>query len=192
LSPAGSEFDCLDAGDLTAFDPETQNRPDMMPAVVAASAGIHVDEAECLVAHDFQNMGVTADEQTRPQPLDFLPRTPVVIARVSSDVGHVNCDALAIPNEILGNFSTEFRTVNIPVNAPDWTESPEPGKNVDRPEVARVPDFVAFGEMPEYSVVQRAVGVGEQTDSHSPAYAPDIPTDAAGDHRMKRNEAPRR
>ena len=143
----------------------------MMPSVVAASAGIHVNEAERLVAHDLQDVGVTADEQTRPQPLDFLPRTAVVIAGVSSDVGHVDCDALAIPNEVFGNFKTELRTVNISINTTDWLEGPEPGENVDRPEVARVPDLVALGEMPENSVVQKSVCVGEQTDSHSPAYA---------------------
>jgi len=180
LSPAGSQFDCLEAGNFAVFDLETQNRPDMMPTIVAASAGIHVNEAERLIAHDFQDVGMTADEQTRPQPLDFLPRSPVVIARIASDVGHVNGDALAIPNEIPRKFSTEFRTVNIPVNAPDWLESPEPVEDLDRPEVARVPDLVAFGEMPENSIVQKSVCVGEQPDSHSPAYAPPEYSDRCG------------
>jgi hypothetical protein len=192
LSPAGSQLDGLDAGNPAAFDSETQDRPEVMPAIVAASAGIHVNEAERLVAHDFQDVGVTADEQTRPKPLEFLPRTPVVIAGVPSDVGHVNCNALTIPNEILGNFRTEFRTVNIAVNAPDRSEDPEPIQNLDRPEVAGVPDLVAFGEMPENSVVQKSVCVGEQPDSHSSAYAPRIVRrDAAGDHRIKRNETAR-
>ena len=143
----------------------------MMPAMVAVSAGVHVDEAERLVAHDFQDVRVPADEQTRPQPLDFLPRTPIVIAGVASDVGHVNREAIAIPNKILGNFSAEFRTVNVPVNGPNWFEGPELVENLDRPEVARVPDLIAFGEMPEDGFVQKSVCVGEETDSHSPAYA---------------------
>jgi hypothetical protein len=180
LSAAGAQLDCLDGGYLAAFDLETQKRPDLMPAMVAASAGIHVNEAERLVAHDFQDVGVTADEQSRPQPMEFLPCPAVVIAGVPSDVGHVNRDALAIPNEILGNFKTEFRTVNIPVNAPEWFEGLEPGENVGCPEVARVPDLVAFGEIAEDSVVQKSMCVGEQPDSHSSAYAP------PGDHRMRR------
>jgi hypothetical protein len=172
LSPAGSQLDCFDGGYLAAFDLETQKRPDVVPAIVAARARIHVNEAERLVAHYFQNVGVTADEQTRPLAIDYLPRTAAVIAGIPSDVGHVNCDALAIPNEILGNFKTKFRAVHIPVNAPDWFEGPELVENLDRPEVARVPDLVAFGEMPEDSVVQKSVGVGKQPDSHSSAYAP--------------------
>ena len=52
-----------------------------------------------------------------------------------------------------------------------------------------MPNIVAFGEMPENSIVQKSVCVGEQPDSHSSAYAPpNIPTDAAGDHRMKQIE----
>ena len=142
-----------------------------MPAMMATSAGIHVNEAQRLVAHDFQDVGMTADEETRPQPLNFLSCAPVVIAWIPSDVGHVDGDALAIPNEILGNFKTEFRTVNISVYAPDWLEGLELIQNLDCPEVARVPDLVAFGEMAEDSVVEKSVCVGEQTDSHSPAYA---------------------
>jgi hypothetical protein len=160
LSPAGSKLYCFNAGNLAAFDPETQNCPDMMPAIVSASAGIHVHETERPVAHDFQDVGVTADEQTGPEPLDFLPRAPVVIARIPSDVGHVNCDALAIPNEIRGNFGTEFRSVDVPVSAPDRSEGAEPMQNLNRPEVASVPNLVAFGEMPENSVVQKSVCVG--------------------------------
>ncbi len=86
-------------------------------------------------------------------------------------MGHVNCDALAIPNEILRNFSAEFCAVNIPVNAPDWLEGLEPIQNLDRPEVARMPNLVAFGEMPGNRVVEKSVGVGEQPDSQFPAYA---------------------
>ena len=47
---------------------------------MSAGAGIHVDEAERLVAHDLQDVGVTADEQARTQPTEFLPCAPVVIA----------------------------------------------------------------------------------------------------------------
>ena len=113
----------------------------------------------------------------------FLPCAPIVIAGIPSDVRHVDCHALAIPNKILGNFSTEFRTVNIPVNSPDWLEGPEPVQNLDRPEVACVPNLVAFGEMPENSVVQKPVCVGEQPDSQSSAYAPhSVRQNAAGDH----------
>jgi hypothetical protein len=171
LSSARSELDCLDAGNLAAIDGETQKRPDMMPAIVAAGAGIHMNKTERRVAHDFEDVRVAADEQGGSQPLHFLPGAPIVISGVASDVGHVNRDALAIPNEVFGNLETEFRAVNIPVNAPNGFERPEPGENLYRAEIARVPDFVAAGEVPEDGVVEKAMCVGEQADSHSSAYA---------------------
>ena len=64
-APAGSQLDCLNIRNLAASDLETQNRPHMMPAIVPASAGIRVNDAERLVTHDFQDVGATADEQTR-------------------------------------------------------------------------------------------------------------------------------
>jgi hypothetical protein len=160
---------------------------------VAAGAWIHVNEAERLVAHYFQDVGMTADEQTRTKPPDLLSCTPVVIARITPDVRHVNTDALAIPKEILRNFSTEFCAVDIPVNAPGRPEGLEPIQNLDLPEVTRMPNLIAFGEVQENRVVEKSVGVGEQPDSQFPAYPPpNVPPDSSGDHRMKRNgTAPR-
>jgi hypothetical protein len=128
-------------------------------------------QAERRVAHYLQNMRVTANEQARQQAADFFPCPPVVIARIAADVRHVDGNALAIPRKIFRKIDTEFRTIDIPVNAPDWPKSLEPIQNLDRPEVAGVPNLVAFAEMAENSVVQKSVCVGEEPDSHSPAYA---------------------
>ena len=128
---------------------------------MAAGAGIHVDESERLVEHDFQDVGVPADEQTRPQPPDFLPCTPVVIARIPADMGHVDGDAVAFPNQILREVGAEFRPVNVPVNSTDRPEGSETIQYVRRPKVSRVPNLVALGEVLEDSVIQKAVGVGK-------------------------------
>ncbi len=55
-TPARSQFDCLDAGYLPAFHSKSQQSADDVPAIVAARAGIHVNEAERLVPHDFQDV----------------------------------------------------------------------------------------------------------------------------------------
>ena len=89
---------------------------------MAAGAGIHVNEAERLVAHDFQDVGVTADEQTGPQPTDFLPRAPVVVAGITADMSHVDGDAFAFPNEIPRQVSAEVRPVDISENSADRFE----------------------------------------------------------------------
>jgi hypothetical protein len=160
-----------------------------VPSVVTPGAWIHMKQAERPVAHYLQNMRVSADEQARQQAAEFFPCPPVVIARTPADVRHIDGNALAIPGKIFRKIDTEFRAIEIPVNAPDWPERPESIQNFDRPEVAGVPNLVAFAEMAENSVVQESVCVGEQPDSHSPAYAlPVVPSRRAGDHRMERNE----
>ena len=78
--PARTQFDCLRAGYLPGFHGKSQQSADEVPSIVAAGAGIHVNVAERLVAHDFQDVGVAADEQARTQPTEFLPCAPVVIA----------------------------------------------------------------------------------------------------------------
>ena len=84
---------------------------------------------------------------------------------------HVDVEALALPNEILGQVGAEFRRVNAPVDSPDRFGSSETIQYVRSPELSRVPNFVAFGEVIEDSVVRKAVCVGEQPDSQSSAYA---------------------
>jgi hypothetical protein len=107
-SATRTQLDRLHAGYLPGFHGKSQQRSNQMPSVVAAGAGIHVNEAERLVAHHFQDVGVAADEQVRPQPTDFLPGPTVVVAGIPADGRHVDGDTLAFPKEILGNLSAEF------------------------------------------------------------------------------------
>ena len=86
---------------------------------MAAGTGVHVKQSEGRIARHLQNVGVAADEQARPQPPDFLPGAPVVVARIPADVRHVDVEALALPNEILREVGAKFRPVNVPVNSPD-------------------------------------------------------------------------
>ena len=87
-------------------------------------------------------------------------------------MGHVDGDALAFPYQILLEVGAEFRPVNVPVNSPYRPEGSETIQYVRSPEVSRVPHFVAFGEVMEDSVIQKAMGVGKQPDSQPPAHAP--------------------
>ena len=89
---------------------------------MAAGAGIHVNEAERLIAHDFQDVGVAADEEAGAQPTEFLPGAPVVVAGITADVRHVDGDAFALPNKILRQVSAEVRPVDISENSADRFE----------------------------------------------------------------------
>lgn len=68
LSSARTQLDRLHAGYLAGFHGKPQHSANEMPSIVAAGAGIHVNQSECLVAHDFQDVGVAADEKAGPQP----------------------------------------------------------------------------------------------------------------------------
>lgn len=89
LSPARSEFDRLHARYLAARYGEPQHRSYDVPSIVAAGAGIHMDEAERVVAHHFEDVGVAADEQAGPQVAEVAGSPFVVIAGIASDVGHI-------------------------------------------------------------------------------------------------------
>jgi hypothetical protein len=167
--PTRTQFDCLHAGYLPALHGKSQQGSDDVPSIVAAGAGIHVNESERLVAHDFQDVGVAGDEQTRPQPTDFLPGPTVVVAGIPADVRHVDVEALTLPGEISRQIGAEFRPVNVPVNSPDRPEGSETIRHFGCPEVSRVPHLVAFGKVMEHSVIQKAMGVGKQADPQSPS-----------------------
>lgn len=77
-----------------------------------------------------------------------------------------------MPDQIARQIGSKVRTVDISVDAADRLEVPQPIQNLGSPEIACVPQLVAFGEMPENSIVQKSVGVGEQANSHSSGYAP--------------------
>ena len=54
--------------------------------------------------------------------MDFLPRSPVVVARIPADVCHENSNAFAFPNQIFSKFGAEFGAVDVSINSPDWPE----------------------------------------------------------------------
>lgn len=137
---------------------------------MAARAGIHVNQAKRLVAHDFQDVGVTADKEAGPQPPEFLAGSCVVIAWIAPDVRHVYADALAFPDEIPRQVSTQLRAVNVPVNSAQEFKVSQSIQYFERPEISRVPYLIAFGKVLEDGVIEKAMGVGEQPDSHSPSY----------------------
>ena len=127
---------------------------------MAAGAGIHVNEAEGLVAHDLQNVGVTTDEEAGAQPPpEFLTGTPVVVARIAADVRHVDGDAFAVPNQIFGEIGAELCSIDVSVNSADRFEGFETIEDVRSSEISRVPHLVAFVEVTEDGVIQKTVCV---------------------------------
>ena len=126
---------------------------------MSARAGIHVKQAERGVADHLQNVRMAADEKPRPQSLEFLVNSGIVIARIASDVRHVDLEAIAIPGEVAWQVGTQFGPVDVAVNAARRFELPDPVEDLRRPEISGVPDFIAFGEVLQHRVVEKTVVV---------------------------------
>ncbi len=58
-----------------------------MPAVMTAGTGVHVNQAECGVAHHFQNVGVAKNKKARFDAGQITFHAGIVIAGVPADVG---------------------------------------------------------------------------------------------------------
>jgi len=71
---------------------------------MAACTGIHVKQMQIGIPHHSQDVRMTADEELGLTAEQFRLCPPVVIARVSSDVCHIDPNAFAIPDEIRGQF----------------------------------------------------------------------------------------
>ncbi len=109
---------------------------------------------------------MTADEEPGPQPLKFPANSRVVIAGIASDVGHVDLEPLAVPEEVARQISPQFGAVHVAKNAAGGFELPDPVEDFGRPEIACMPDLIAFGEVLQHRVVEKTVSVRKQPDAH--------------------------
>lgn len=80
----------------------------MMPSGVPAGARVHVDEVEVKVPHDFQDVGVTANEETRVCVKDDFFRSGVVTAWIAADMRHINTKPLTRPMQVLHKLGANF------------------------------------------------------------------------------------
>jgi hypothetical protein len=131
---------------------------------MSARSRVHVHQTQRLIAHVFQDMGMPTDKQARLQSAQFLRRSPVVVARISTDVGHVDLQAVTLPGEILFQFRSQIRAIDISEDSTYGPECTQLLQHSQRPEVASVPEFIAIGKLPKYFVVEKAMCVGKQPD----------------------------
>ena len=85
----------LPVANLTVLKREAHGRSHDVPAEVAGGSRVDVDESVLLVPHDFEDVGVPADEQAGRVSGKRLPDALVVIARVAADVGDPYPDSFA-------------------------------------------------------------------------------------------------
>jgi hypothetical protein len=165
-----AKFDGFQIRDFSGLHGEEEDSSHQMPAVMAAGAGVHVNQAQCGVAHHLQNMGVAADEKAGFDAGKISFHAGVVVAGVAADMGHVDAEPFAIPAEVLGQVGAEFGAINVAVHSPDWFEFSKLIEDLRGSEVTSVPELIAVGKVGEKCFVQKAMRVREQADSHAPCW----------------------
>ena len=144
LSSPPSQLDCLQAINLAGGDHEPEAGSHLMPSGVPAGARVHVDKVEIKVPHDFQDVGMTANEETRLCLKDYFFRTRVVTAWIAADMRHINTKALTGPMQVLYKLAANLRPINISVHAADRFKLAQSLQDFHRTKVAGMPHFIAL------------------------------------------------
>src|SRR5579863_6714938 len=85
---------------------------------------------------------------------------------MSTDVCHVNAQALALPFKVQRQLSANLSAVDVAENAAHWLERFQPIEHFDWAEVTGVPHFVAFLEVGKDRLVKKSMGIREQANLH--------------------------
>jgi hypothetical protein len=137
-----------------------------MPSGVPAGARVHVEKVEINVPHDFQDVGMTANEETRLCVKDDFFRPQVVTAWIAADMRHKNTKALTCPMQVLRKLAANLRPINISVNAANRFKLVQSLQDFQRTKVAGMPHFIALREILKQGFVQEAVSVRNEADPH--------------------------
>lgn len=108
---------------------------------------------------------MTAEEQSWSKPADFLPRSPVVVAGVPSNVRHENADAFAFPIQVSRQIGADVGAIYVAINSPHRFKLSQPVQNIGGTKIPRMPYLIALREVLKHRFVQKAVSVRKQSDS---------------------------
>jgi len=164
LRAAGPLAD-LHIADVGAVDDEAQRRAHFVDAVVARSARVEVEQPVDGIVHDAQDVGVARHEDRGASRLDALEDARVVAARVAADVGHQHRGLLAAEEVDERPYAPRRAAVGIAAHGAQGFESGDAVGQLERADVARVPDFIDVGEKSAQRVVEGAVRVRDESDA---------------------------
>jgi len=151
----------LHVAHLRAVDRKAHGRADLVEAVFARCAGVDVQQVVDRIVHDLEYMGVPRDEEFGVHAADSGQRPRVVAAGVAADVGHQHPHAFAVEDVEVGVDAARERVVDVSGHGPQGLEGCDAVRDLERTDVARVPDFVHVAEELPQRVVERAVRVGD-------------------------------
>ena len=83
--------------DFSAINVKAEGRPESVPALVSTGSRVDIQDFFGLIIHNFQDVGMSADEHIGPILPDERPRLGIIMAGRSADMGHQHLDPLAFP-----------------------------------------------------------------------------------------------
>ena len=167
LNLRAGDVDDLHILDFALFDAEAEGGAHGVPALEASGAGVEGHHVVVLVEFHPKNVGMAADEDLRPEPLDQGLGAVVVAPRVAADVGHQDRHPAAFEETVAGVFVPQVVVVAVAVDADEGLEGSDfAGGFESAAEVAGMPELVAGRQEILERLVEDAVGVGKEADVH--------------------------
>lgn len=144
---------------------KTNERADLVETFPAAGAGIDVEQVKNGVGHDFEDVGMAADEEAGVFGGQDLFDPGGVLSRIAADMGEKDFHPFTGEMQVFGEALPQGAAVDISINRPQGFEGLQLIGYLYRTDIAGMPHFVAFGEMRKNGWMEVAVGVGEQSNS---------------------------
>lgn len=94
------QFEYLHAVDTALLDLEPEGGADYMEALDSGCSGIDRHHVPFVITHDFEDMGMPADEYIRTMEVNELSGACIVPARIAADMGHQHLQPLAFENAV--------------------------------------------------------------------------------------------
>lgn len=160
--PLARYLDNLEVLESTVADGEADEGAHLVPALQARGAGVDVEQAQLLVVLHPEDMAVPADEEAGRAGIDLLADAGGVAAGVAPNVRHQHLGTLAVPAKLDGEHASQVASVAIAADGPQRAELLEALGQLERTDVAGVPNLVARLEVLQVAVVPITVGVAQQ------------------------------
>lgn len=143
---------------------ETHQSFHLVPPLTSACTRIDMQKVQFTVGHDFEYVGVTADEDTidRRSFLQDFFHPERIFSGIPADMCHKNGYSVTFEVQVEREKRSDACVVYIAIHPPEWLEVLKFAHEIHTSEVAGMPHFVTFGKMPENSCIQFAVCIGEQ------------------------------
>ena len=130
-----------------------------------------MNQAELIIRHGPQNMGVPANKEIRFLSLEHLSNALGIALGVTSDVDHQDLHPFALELPYLRVFIANLRAVDIAPNGLQGAKLSQFLSQAQGADISRMPDLIALFEKAEEFGVEIAVSVGDETYSHESKWA---------------------